>query len=647
MQRLDFFVTAALALALAPPAAQGQQAGAFGSANPAPETIVVTATREPTQAQALPAEVDIIDVDAARNAGIITLAETLRAAPGLDLVINGGAGQPASIFAGGANSNHTLVLYDGLRINDPASPAGAFDAGEDTNADLARIEVVQGPMSAIYGSDAIGGVVNLIPRHGGPGPFNARLDLGAGSFGVLSGAVGIDGALARFRYALTGEVFGADGFDLIPKRMSTYTGEKDGAAMATTTGVFDFAASDALSVDLLWRQRRAQADYDGDALTGNRVEDNTLKISRNDLSLGRFGVTWSIAEGLSLRATYGGMRQQRVSRDFGVDTDIYDGARRFGDATLSWRSGEAFSVVAGATDEREEVNIAEGFGIAPPFVFTQAHETNAGAFVTAQGRFDRLTLTAAVRSDHYEAFGAHATWRLGASYALFDNLRIYSAYGTAFRAPTLYERFSASGNPNLDPERSSSWEAGADAHFSLFAQARGLELGALYRHSDIGDLIGFSSTPPFAYINVGRAKIQTAELRAAVRPLAWLRARAAYVYTDAANAITGAPLLRRPKDYWTAELEAAEGPLRADLSWREVGDRQDVLYDSAGVFTGVGTAPRYGLLRLSLGYALSERAQIYIAGENLAGKTYEPANGYAGQPLSVTLGVRLLSNVAG
>ncbi|HVV33411.1 MAG TPA: TonB-dependent receptor [Vitreimonas sp.] len=608
------------------------------------EQIVVTATRAPAAASTLPAQVDVIDVDDARSRGDNTLADALRAAPGLDILQSGGAGQQTSLFAGGSNSNHTLVLYDGLRINDPSTPGSSFDAGEETTGDLGRIEVVQGPMSAVFGSDAIGGVVNLIPRHGGSGPLNARLDMGGGSFGTLTGAASADGTLGAFRYAISGEGFATDGYDLVPKRMSTRTGERDGAHMTTISGVFDYALSNAIALDLLLRQRRAQADFDPfpfDFVTFNsyRGEDDTLELSRNDLTLGRFGATWTIADGLSLRGTYGGMRQERVQSDFGADTDIYRGDRRFGDVTLTWQRGDAFSVVAGASDERDRVNIAEGFGFPPPSSFVRTHEEHTSGFVTAQSTLDALTLTGAARIDDYDGFGTHSTWRAGASYALSGNARIYAAYGTSFRAPTLYERFVSFGNPDLDPEEGKSWEAGADTRFSAFGQARGIELGALYRHSDISDLIDFG--PLFTYDNVDRVKIDTAEARLALHPSDWLTARVAYVYTDAKDGVTKAPLLRRPKDYWSADLIATFGALRADLSWRQVGDRADQIYGDDGFSLGVGTTPAYDLVRLSLAYDVSANTEIYLAGNNLTDEQYEPANAFAGAPRSVMLGVRL------
>ena len=153
----------------------------------------------------------MIDVDEARSRGVDSVADALAETPGLDVVQSGGFGQQTSLFSGGANSNHTLVLFDGLRLNDPSTPGSSFDAGQDTFGGLTRIEVVQGPMSAVFGSDAIGGVVNILPRHGGEGALNAQLDVWGGSFNTTGAAAGIDGTLGRFRYAITGEGYATDG----------------------------------------------------------------------------------------------------------------------------------------------------------------------------------------------------------------------------------------------------------------------------------------------------------------------------------------------------------------------------------------------------------------------------------------------------
>lgn len=629
--------TAAIATLLSPAIAHAQD----------DEEIVVTATRAPARVRNLPAEVDVIDANAAQSRGVVTIADALREAPGLAVVESGGAGQQTSLFAGGANSNHTLVLFDGLRINDPSTPGSTFDAGEDSLGGLDRIEIVQGPMSAVFGSDAIGGVINIMPRHGGAGALNGRFNAAYGAFNTRTGSLGADGALGAFRYAVTAESFATDGYDLVPARMSTHTGEKDGATMSTLTGVFDFAVSEAFALDVLVRHREAQADFDPFVdffpLPERRMEDANLEISKNDLDLARLGATWTLSDTLNLRVTFGGMHQQRDQSDDGQVTDSFEGQRRFGDLTLNWRPGAlgAFTgvdLVAGISAEHEDVDIAQGFGFPPPSFFTAAQQDQGGAFVSAQGTLDRLTLTGAVRVDDYDGFNTHATWRAGASYAFTGNARLYAAYGTSFRAPTLYERFVSFGDPGLDPEQGKSWEIGVDARRTAFAQENGLELGALYRHSDIDDLIDFG--PSFSYANVDRASIDTAEVRATARPFSWLSARVAYVYTDAEDDVAHAPLLRRPKNYWTANLTASHGPFTAVLSWREVGERSDQLYGDDGFAVGVGDTPSYQVTRLSLTYDLNEHAQLYAAADNLFDESYEPVNAFAGAPRSGTIGLR-------
>ena len=249
------------------------------------ETLVVTATRSPIPAERLPADVDVIDVDQIQNRGVASVADALSSAPGLDVVGSGGFGQQTSLFSGGANSNHTLVLFDGLRLNDPSTPGSSFDAGQDTLAGLDRIEVVQGPMSAVFGSDAIGGVINLLPRRAGEAPLSARLDMGTGSFGTVRGAASVDGTLGRFSYVASAEGYVTDGYDLVPERMSTHIDDADGAESATLTGLLDVALTDSVSVDLLVRHREARADFDAfiyppPLFSETRVDDADLEISK-------------------------------------------------------------------------------------------------------------------------------------------------------------------------------------------------------------------------------------------------------------------------------------------------------------------------------------------------------------------------------
>lgn len=619
----------------------------------ASEDIVVTATRTETPVTDLPADVTVIDAEAALSRGETTLSQALEDTPGLGVLQAGGLGQQSSLFAGGANSYHTLVLFDGLRINDPSSPNSAFDAGQDQINGLSRIEIVEGPMSAVFGSDAIGGVINMIPRRGGDGPLNARLDVAAGSRDTLLGAAGIDGVLGNFRYAITGEAFSTEGFDLVPERMSTHTGHRDGADSTAVTGVFDLQLTPQLSLDLLARQRQARADIDvfdfefAFPFREIRLDSVDAEIAQNDLTLARLGATWKLSDTLFLRASAGGIDQDRVQNRFGQLTDRFAGERRFADLTLNWDARSVGGLndlvfVAGLTGEREQARIAQGFGFPPPFSFTAAEQEQTGAFITVQGRAGALALAAAVRADNYEGFGTHATWRLGASFNVAPDARLYGSYGTSFRAPSLYERFSSAGVTDLDPEQAQSWEVGADARFAAFGQEAGVELNALYRHTNLEDMIDFFGS---LYANVDEAEIATAEARLAVRPTAWLTLRGGYIYTDAQDTVADTPLLRRPENVWLASADIGGGAFGARITWRSVGARQDLVYDEDG-FGGAfpaftGEVPQYDVVRASLGFDFSPNATAYIAAENALDETYEAANGVASAPRAVTLGLRL------
>ncbi len=617
------------------------------------DDLVVTATRVETPVRDLPADVTVIDVEDALSRGQTTLAQALEDAPGLGVVSSGGIGQQTSLFSGGANSYHTLVLFDGIRLNDPSTPNSSFDGGQDQINGLSRLEVIEGPMSAVFGSDAIGGVVNMIARRGGDGPLNARLDFAAGSFETLSAAAGIDGTLGNFRYAITGEGFVTDGFDLVPERMVTHTGDEDGAESSAITGVFDLQVTPSLSLDLLARHRRSSAeidvfDYEFVApFRETRVDSTDAEIGQNDVTVARLGATWDLSDALSLRATVGSVNQDRVSNRFGALTDSFSGERRFADLTLNWQAGDVGGlsdvvIIAGVTGEREKAQIAQGYGFPPPFAFTNAEQDQTGAFITAQGRAGALSLTGAVRVDEFEGFGTQTTWRFGASFDVSEQSRLYGSYGRSFRAPSLYERYSGAGVPDLDPEQGESWEVGGDLRFAAFGQDLGLELSALYRHSELEDMIDFFG---FTYANIDEAEINTAELRAAIRPTSWLSLRGGYVYTDAQDTVTNTELLRRPEDVWLASADITQGAFTGRLSWRSVGDRQDFLYgdDSFGAAGPpyTGTVVQYDVLRASLGYDFSPNVTAYVAADNALDETYEAANGVASPPRGITVGLRL------
>ena len=594
------------------------------------ELIVVTGAPAPVAAESLPASVTVIDAADARARGELSLDQALAEAPGLQVPRSGPIGQQTSIFSGGFESNHTLVLFDGVRIDDPSTPESVFDAGQDTLGDARSIEIVQGPLSALYGSGALGGVVNVLPRRGGEGALNPRLEVAAGSFDTLTANAGADGTLGRFRYALNAEGYTSEGYDIVPERIATHDGEKDGADIATLTGVFDYALTNSLAVDLLLRQREARVDYDP-GIFGDIAENPESEI-QSDTALWRLGASWALSDALSVRLSGGALETDRVASDFGVTGDEYHGDRDFADFTATWSITPNWTLLLGAQTEDETIE-AVSFG--SPVTGEQEHW---GAYVATQGALGPIDVTAAIRQDDFDGFGQETTWRAGAAYPIGETARIYASYGTSYRAPSLFERFVPFyGNAALDPESAETWEVGGDARFALFGQTDGLELGALYRSSQLEDLIGFGAT----YINVDRAEIEYAEARFALRPTDWLTARVSYANTDAVNAATGVALARRPEEAWSAALAAEHGAFSGQISWRQIGSRLDTTYDDFGFWAGTAEVEAYDVVRASAAWAVNEEVKLYIAADNVLDETFEPVNGFAGAPASVLLGIRV------
>ncbi|MEZ5996189.1 MAG: TonB-dependent receptor [Hyphomonadaceae bacterium] len=595
------------------------------------DEIVVTATRRPEAARNLPADVQVIDAAAARLRGDVSLDQAVSEAAGIQAPRAGPIGQQASIFSGGFESNHTLVLFDGVRMDDPSTPEGVFDAGQDTLGGADRIEIVQGPMSALYGSAALGGVINILPRHGREGALNPGLEVAAGSFGtVLANASG-DGTSGRLRYAVNAEAYASSGYDIVPARMATYTGEPDGAEIATLTGLFDYALSDAFSIDLLVRRRQARADFDP-GFFGNIGENPQAEIRQNDAGLFRVGATWRPSGGADVRISGGGLDTDRVTANAGVNGDEYHGERRFWDAAGAWQVN-AWRLQLGAQTEQENIT-ARSFG-----ALVEGEQNHTGAFAAANGPAGPFNIAAAIRRDDFGAPGAATTWRAGASYDAGARARVYAAYGTSFRAPSLYELHAPFfGAADLTPERARSWEIGADARVSAFSRPDGAEASLLLRTSEIDDLIGFQG---LSYANFDRAKIDFAEARVALRPLDWLTAHISYANTNARDAGAGQALQRRPRHAWAARIEADWGRAHAELGWRETGARLDTVYDDLGAFGGVAAVPSYELVRASASWALSGAARIFVTVDNLLDQSYEPVNGFAGAPVNALVGIRL------
>ena len=622
-----------------------------------PDTVV-TATRIPTAAERVPAAVTVITREDIEERGYQTLAEALRAVPGLRLVQAGGIGQQGSAFLRGSNSRHVLVLLDGVPVNDPSEPNGAFNFGNELLGDIERIEVVRGPGSSLYGSGAIGGVINLVTRRA-PAGVRAQAfgDLAAGSQRTVRGTLGLAGTTEAWDYMLAGQSMSSRAYDATPGRFLADTGEREGFRGHAGTARLALRPGPGTRIEglLRWRQNRAGLDD---------VPDDDPNYSGDDRRwYGQLRGETELLDGAwttGLRAAVTEDRRRYTNLPHAGSSaetnDLFRGQRQVFDWGNRLRLGdlgtaEGVELAFGATHERETSDSSSG----SPFFLTV---TNASARQTAlhagvQARFlGRLDLSAGIRQDLSDDYDGFTAWRIGAVLALPEaSSRLRASAGTAFKAPSLFQRFGRiggffRGNPDLDPERSFAWEVGGETDIALFGRQDGATFGATWFQSSFRDLINFNAG--FSTLeNVERAKAQGAELSLTLRPLPWLDASAAWTITETRNEDTGQPLPRRPRNVVTFAARIAptdritlvpqllftgpspEGPF---ASYRDDGSSITTMaYNKSGT-----------VLHLTGSYRVNEAVTAYVEGRNLTNSHFEPANGFVTPGRSFLVGTRFV-----
>jgi len=630
--------------------------------------LVVTATRVPTPAERIPAATTVIDRRDIEERGYVTLAEALATVPGFRLVQSGGPGQQASGFLRGTNSRHVLVLRDGVPLNDPSEPGGAFNFGNELLADVERIEVVRGPVSAIHGTAAIGGVVNLITRRApADRTFAPYAEITGGTQRTLRGYLGAGGTIGAFDYGITGQSLSTEGFNATAPRFWSNRGERDGLRAAAVTARFGLTLGEIGPEAILgrtrfeglvrWRENTFGLDsvpQDDPNYTGQ--DRNWFGYLRAETTL--FGV-WTM--GLRLSASEDRRRYVNLpdaSNPFGSADDLYVGNR----VGLAWENTLRLPAGGPVTDasltfgggwERERAESAAG----SPFFRTTvaARAENAHGYLGAQARlFERLDITAALRLDDAEDYGSEATWRLGAVLAIPEVAsRLRAAGGTAFKAPSLYQRFGRigtffRGNPDLAAERSTSWEVG----FETDIAGRFATVSALYFDSRIRDLINFD--PTFAtLVNVDRARIRGGEFGLTLRPADWLDITGAWTVTEARDTATDTPLPRRPRNM--ASLSARIAP---EVGWFDIPRSRliiapEVVYvgqspegafaryrDNGLAIPVAGKNPEGVLFHLTASLPVAAQVTSFVELRNLGNTRYEPANGFVVPGRSAIIGLR-------
>lgn len=575
------------------------------------DQVVVTATRQASRDSEQIASVELIDREMIERSGAQSLAELLAGVPGVRLTSNGGAGSNSAVYLRGAESRHTLLLVDGMRVGSATTGQPTFELLPVGLID--RIEILRGPASALYGSEAIGGVIQVFTRRG-EGPFKPQVFAGYGSDQTRRIEASAGGAHERLRYSIGAGHFATDGINANPdpvKQPKYYQPDRDGFEEhhVSASVAAGFGEDDEAGVSLFASQGRNRFDaYSSafDAFLDKRLSaanawlrnrlapgwTSTLRLGQSVDALknysdaskipSRFDTTqrqlvWqhdiALAGGMLLAA------YERLEQDVDGTTDYVEDSRSIDSLLLGWR---------------------RSFG---------EHQLQLNA-----------------RHDDNSQFGGKTTGQLGYGYQIDAAWRIKASIASAFNAPTFNQLYwpdagFGGGNPALKPEKALNRELGLQ-------WAQGGQLVTLtYFNNKVTDLI--AGWPP---VNVGEARLEGVELgyQAAFGP--WQFAAGADLL-DATDRDTGKELPRRASEAGFARIDRELGDWRMGLEWRGEGRR----YDNTSNTRKMGG---YGLLNAYAHYQLERDWRLELRADNLLDKDYERAWGYGTPDASVFVGVR-------
>lgn len=593
--------------------AQGE-AVAADAALEMPE-VVVTANRYETPAGSVGSSVTVVTGREIEARHATSVAEALRAVPGVEVTVSGGPGRLSDIFLRGAGSAQTLVLVDGVRVN--SATLGAYDFGSLTAENIDRIEVLRGPQSTLYGSEAIGGVIHIITKRGAGAPGGSVFVEG-GDPEQWRGGGEVHGARGPADYSVSASFEKVDGISAADE--SVGASEDDPYDNVSTAGRVGLDFLDDGRADATYRYYRSDIDLDG--FEGLAPADDLNATSEREGVSGGLSVSKPLTAWWT-QSVLVGMYDEEVRGD---DPDTV-----FNNYVINNRNTDV--------TVQSDVKPLETHVVSAGYEHEVRDGDSVGAFdesATIQSVFGQdqwtpvedLNLTAGVRADEHSEFGTETTYRGTVSYRVLETgARLHGSTGTGFKAPTLSDLFFPGyGNPALDPETSVGYDGGVE-----LTSACGAVLDVTYFRNEFDDLISFDSTT-FLAANIAEATVEGVETMGKVPVCTNLQVGATYTYMDSEDEATGRPLARRPTN--RASLQVWFQPvarLSGVVSLVSVSDR----IDSDGT-----NMDDYERVDLAMEYAATRHLTPYVRLENLLDEDYEEVSGFTTPGFSGVGGLR-------
>ncbi|NLN67814.1 MAG: TonB-dependent receptor [Alcaligenaceae bacterium] len=605
--------------------------------NPAPnvttlDTIVATPARMAQPLENVMGDVTIIQAKSLQNAGAESLPAILSRQPGIQIYSQGGPQTVSGIFVRGASPAQSLVLVNGMRINDTNSGSTNWAAIDPST--IERIEIIRGPASSLYGSSAMGGVINIITKPGGQDrPFSAFGNFGVGSDSTFKTGFGFSGAQNNWNYSLAASYASSDGFNATTPDSGSYTynPDDDGYTQTNLTGTLGYEWNLGQRFDLTFLNGYNHGDFDS-----GEYYQNTYGITRQQAYT--FGSTNQITANWESILGFGYSKSDHDLQTSDGDsgrTEMGTIQRQYNwQNNFTLNQNNVLSLVLEHLDER-----ANGTSL-----LTRQHRDTNAAGLIYRGDFSRHHLQASVRHDNISGIGSKTTGSLAYDYDLSDSLKLGVAASTGFRAPTFtdlyypYEKYesysdeepprSFQGNPNLKPEKSKNIEA------SLRYQTEDTQLSLVVFQNKFRDLINpyvcdakFDCTAT----NTDKATIRGLSLEASHQFGNTLFSAGAD-FLNPKDDTNGKTLVRRAKQVYRLSVSHKLDNAELGASYQFVGKRYDDKDNTAARKLG-----SYGLLNLHASYQFNKNLQGQVYWNNVTDKKYNTAYGYNSQGSNVFL----------
>ena len=592
------------------------------------EDVVVSATRTPTILSKLGSSVTVItseEIEARQQSQVI---DVLRSVPGVDVVQTGPTGGSVSIFMRGTTRGHTLVLIDGVEFRDVSNTDGSAELANLATDNIERIEVVRGPQSVLYGSDAIGGIINIITKKGGKKP-TGYVSVEAGSYSTKRGVAGGSFGNDFVTTSLTVSSTETDGFSTAKEEDGN--SEDDGYENTSASLKINATPSEILDINFDLHLAKSEYEMDGssyDVTSGGYVPTDSLDTQDTDETTGRLEGVFHFFEDRWQMAMGGSYTKIEREYDYEAGNEFdYEGTIRKFDMQHTFSINEQNTLVVGM--ETEDETFDDGS--------LEKKATNNALYLQEQFAAGDFAAAVGLRYDEHDAFGGKTTWRVAPTYTISaTGTQIKGSVGTGFKAPTLYQLYGPDldlgfwgyyvvGNKNLNPEKSIGYDIGIEQPLL----DKKLVLAVSWFWNDIDDYIDYDLIA--GYYNTDGIQTQGIESTISWYPCDFFDFQLGYTYTDTEDR-NGDRLDRRPLHKGSADLNFYPmADLQINLNAVYVGERDD---DGEEL-------DAYTLVNLAASYQVCKNVKVFGRIENLLDEEYEEVAGYGTADLSAYAGVKL------